>query len=85
MFDLTTFVALVAGLFVAQLAVVWLTRRADGREGGCPDRLEGGCLRCLHCGAVNEPVYQFCYECVGELQDGAPTVPIQPTSGGSML
>ena len=85
MFDQTTFVALVAGLFAVHLAVAWLVRRADGRGDERPVRLEDGRLRCPHCEAVNEPAYQFCRECVGKLQDGAPTVPVQPASGGSLL
>ncbi|WP_425487799.1 DUF7577 domain-containing protein [Natronomonas salina] len=37
------------------------------------------------CAAVNEPAYQFCRECVGELQDGTPTVPVQLASDGLMF
>lgn len=86
MFDHATLVAFAAVVLAFHLAVVWLARRrADPATDERPDRLEDGRLRCPHCEAVNEPAYQFCRRCVGKLQAEAPTVPIEPASGGSML
>lgn len=86
MFDHATLVAFAAVVFAFHAAVLWLARRraapaADER----PDRLEGGRLQCPDCGAVNEPEFQFCRECVTKLRERAPTVPIQPSSGGSLF
>ena len=87
MFEGPASTALVAGLFALHLAVVWLARRhRDGRAvDERPNRLADGRLRCPGCGAVNEPEFQFCRECVAKLQERAPPAPTQPASGGSLF
>lgn len=86
MFDHATLVAFAAVVFAFHAAVLWLARlRARPAGDERPDRLEDGRLRCPDCGAVNEPEFQFCRECVGELQDRAPMVAVQPAGGGSLF
>jgi hypothetical protein len=85
-FDHATLVAFAAVVFAFHAAVPWLARCRAGPAGDeRPDRLEDGRLRCPGCGAVNESAFQFYRECVGELQDSAPTVPPRPSSGGSLF
>jgi len=68
-----TVLALVAhGAAVPVLAGIVRDGRERLRRGGpkpptADDIADAGCVRCRHCGAVNESEYVYCGECSGAL------------------
>ncbi len=57
------------GIILSHLLVVYVAYRSDSPSSSTSlnTAREDDLVECTHCGEVNEAVYRFCRECIGEL------------------